>query len=165
MADRHLRRAKRALLSGGRRRAWLPGLRARQETTAFMVCSQQHLLAQPGMTWPGQSRVPRAPPNSSSVHLEDGGCPSLPGWSARCPQTPAVCIRKTGSPPLPEQAREIWGKTVRGLLGLELGRDSHHPEGGWSLPFRAGLLEAGPPLPTFLQQSLQGRQKGPSQDS
>ena len=97
-----------------------------------MVCPQQHLLAQPGMTWPGRSRVPRAPPNSSSVPLEDGGVPltawmeckvppdsssvppkdggpSLPGQGVKHPKTPAVCIRKTGSPPLPEQAREKSG--------------------------------------------------------
>lgn len=54
---------------------------------------------------------------------------------------------------------------MRGLLGPELGRDPRRPEGGWSLPLRAGQLEAGPPLATFLEQSLQGREKGPSQDS
>lgn len=111
----------------------------------------------------------KAPQNSSSVHPKDEG-PSLPGQDVRCPQTPAVCIRKTGGPhcldrvrgppnsSLPGQgvrrprtpavcirkaasrphpwtgSREIWGKTVRGLLGPKAGTDPGAQKGAGPRP-------------------------------
>ena len=142
-------------LGGAEQTAWLPGLRAGQEATAFMVCPQQPLLAQPGMTRPARGGCPGRP----WLHARRGS----PG--VRRPRTPAVCIRKAASRPHPwTGSREIWGKTVRGLLGPKAGTDPGAQQGAGPRPSGRQAC-SGPPLTAFPEPSLQGREKGSSQDS
>lgn len=105
-------------------------------------------------------------PKLQQCASERWGGPSLPGRGARCPQLQQYASERQPPAPTPWTGlREIWGKTVRGLLGPQVVTDPRRPEGDWSPPLRAGRLAAGPPLTAFQKRSLRGWEKGSSQDS
>lgn len=62
-------------------------------------------------------------PKLQQCASERWGGPSLPGQGARCPQLQQYASERQPPAPTPWTGlREIWGKTVRGLLGPQVAR-------------------------------------------
>ena len=94
-----------------------------------------------------------------------GGAPHCLDGVRGAPRLQQCASERQGPPHSLNRLERNLGEDSEGFAGTRAGERPTPSRGGWSPPLRAGQLQAGPALATFLQQSLQGREKGPSQDS